>query len=240
MGASAEDETFVTFDIFVLFCLEIIIKMLIPFILLASFTLTANGHAIHQDTRCNCICPDPSVTQAESISAAVNLPSDFVPREIGDRRSIYINSTVSPDDCNCGKVVLIHLNLTDAQADSFCPRCVCKYQTSSLAIIKVVVILVVWVVLLLLFYMAFLSSLEPILNKKRCAGLPGLDRNISYREHHDADTDGKKMKLLNMFSTSRSLERKNITMLGKINRKKSCMPCFCHMRKPTICYDSDP
>ena len=144
------------------------------------------------------------------------------------------------DDCNCGKVVLIHLNLTDAQADSFCPRCVCKYQTRSLAIIKVVVILVVWVVLLLLFYMAFLSLLEPILNKKRCAGLPGLDRNISYREHHDADTDGKKIKLLNMFSTSRSLERKNITILGKINRKKSCMPCFCHMRKPTICYDSDP
>ena len=94
--ASAEDETFVTFDIFVLFCLEIIIKMFIPFILLASFTLTANGHAIHQDTRCNCICPDPSVTQAESISAAENLPNDFVPREIGDRRSIYINSTVSP------------------------------------------------------------------------------------------------------------------------------------------------
>ena len=100
-------------------------------------------------------------------------------------------------------MVLIHLNLTDAQADSFCPRCVCKYQTRSLAIIKVVVILVVWVVLLLLFYMAFLSLLEPILNKKRCAGLPGLDRNISYREHHDADTDGKKIKLLNMYSTNR-------------------------------------
>ena len=97
-------------------------------------------------------------------------------------------------------MVLIHLNLTDAQADSFCPRCVCKYQTRSLAIIKVVVILVVWVVLLLLFYMAFLSLLEPILSKKRCAGLPGLDRNISYREHHDADTDGKKIKLLNMYS----------------------------------------
>ena len=94
--ASAEDETFVTFDIFVTFCLEIVIKMLIPFILLASFTLTANGHAIHQDTRCNCKCPDPSVTQAESISAAENLPNNFVPREIGDRRSIYINSTVSP------------------------------------------------------------------------------------------------------------------------------------------------
>ena len=112
-------------------------------------------------------------------------------------------------------MVLIHLNLTDAQADSFCPRCVCKYQTRSLAIIKVVVILVVWVVLLLLFYMAFLSLLEPILNKKRCAGLPGLDRNISYREHHDADTDGKKIKILNMYLQMVgifSLELKSIPM----------------------------
>jgi len=160
--------------------------MWISIVFLASFTICVNGYTIHQDTRCNCICPDPSVSQAESINAnADNLPND--PAEhIGDRRSIYINSTVSPDDCNCPKVVLIHLNLTDAQADSFCPRCSCKYQTRSLATIKVVVILVVWVVLLLLFYMAFLSLLEPILSKKRCAGLPGLDRNISYSEHHDA------------------------------------------------------
>jgi len=159
--------------------------MWLPFVLLASFTFCVNSHAIHQDTRCNCICPDPSVSQAESISAADNLQNDAA-EHIGDRRSIYINSSVSPDDCNCPKVVLIHLNLSDAQADSFCPRCLCKYQTRSLAIIKVVVILVVWVVLLLLFYMAFLSLLEPILSKKRGVGLPGLDRNVSYREHHDA------------------------------------------------------
>lgn len=161
--------------------------MLLTFILLASFTLCVNSHAIHQDTRCNCICPDPSIAQSESISAIDNLQNDAA-EHIGARRSIYINSSVSPDDCDCQKVVLIHLNLTDAQADSFCPRCLCKYQTRSLAIIKVVVILVVWVVLLLLFYMAFLSILEPILSKKRCAGLPGLDRDrtVSYREHHDA------------------------------------------------------
>ena len=146
------------------------------------------------------------------------------------------------DDCNCGKVVLIHLNLTDAQADSFCPRCVCKYQTRSLAIIKVVVILVVWVVLLLLFYMAFLSLLEPILSKKRCAGLPGLDRNISYREHHDADTDGKKINYKICFQQIEgifSLERKKYHNTLKKQSKKSCMSCFCHMRKPTICFESD-
>ena len=107
------------------------------------------------------------------------------------------------DDCNCPKVVLIHLNLTDAQADSFCPRCLCKYQTRSLAIIKVVVILVVWVVLLLLFYMAFLSILEPILSKKRCAGLPGLDRNISYREHHDATESGITILFLHVKSEAK-------------------------------------
>ena len=114
--------------------------MWISIVLLAFFSISVNGYTIHQDTRCNCICPDPSVSQAESINAnADNLPND--PAEhIGDRRSIYINSTVSPDDCNCPKVVLIHLNLTDAQADSFCPRCSCKYQTRSLATIKVVVI----------------------------------------------------------------------------------------------------
>ena len=106
---------------------------------------------------------------------------------IGDRRTIYINSTVTPEQCTCPNVVLIHLNLTATEADSFCPRCQCKYQTRSLTVIKVVVILVLWVCCLLLFYMAFLSILEPILSKKRGIGLPGLsNRNIGYTEHHDA------------------------------------------------------
>ena len=49
---------------------------------------------------------------------------------------------------NCHSVVLIHLNLNESQADSFCPRCNCKYQTRSLTVIKVVVILVIWVILI--------------------------------------------------------------------------------------------
>ena len=137
---------------------------------------TVNGDAIHQDSRCNCVCPDPVVSQSGSN------PDEL----IGDRRTIYINSSVTPEQCTCPNVVLIHLNLTDTQADSFCPRCLCKYQTRSLTVIKVVVILVLWVCCLLLFYMAFLSILEPILSKKRGIGLPGLNnRDIGYTEHHD-------------------------------------------------------
>lgn len=157
---------------------------MLKILLFGALLSLCEGHAIHQDTRCNCICPDPSVSQSTSVSSGEDDGA-----HIGDLRAIYINSTVSPDDCNCPSVVLIHLNLTDTQADSFCPRCLCKYQTRSLTVIKVVVILVVWVVLLLLFYMAFLSLLEPILAKKRGVGLRGLrsTANVGYSEHHDTD-----------------------------------------------------
>ena len=38
-------------------------------------------------------------------------------------RSIYINSSVSPQHCDCAHVVLDHVGeLTPAQADAFCPR----------------------------------------------------------------------------------------------------------------------
>ena len=62
----------------------------------------------------------------------------------------------------------------------------CKYQTRSLTVIKVVVILVIWVISLLLFYMAFLSILEPMLSKKRGLGLPNVrGPSVAYSEHHD-------------------------------------------------------
>merc|ERR1711976_397394 len=144
---------------------------------------TVNGDAIHQDSRCNCVCPDPVVSQSGSN------PDEL----IGDRRTIYINSSVTPEQCTCPNVVLIHLNLTDTEAESFCPRCLCKYQTRSLTVIKVVVILVIWVVSLLLFYMAFLTILEPMLSKKRM--IPsGMNRSaagagIAYSEHHDSTNE---------------------------------------------------
>jgi len=144
-----------------------------------------NGEPIHQDSRCNCVCPDPSLVGLPNTAEFENIK---IQKAIEDRRTIYINSTVSPDQCNCHSVVLIHLNLNESQADSFCPRCNCKYQTRSLTVIKVVVILVIWVISLLLFYMAFLSILEPMLSKKRGLGLPASIRGgqgVAYSEHHD-------------------------------------------------------
>ena len=50
---------------------------------------------------------------------------------------MYINSSVTPSDCNSEQVVLVHLNMNRTQADSFCPRCRCIYQTRNLSVIKV-------------------------------------------------------------------------------------------------------
>ena len=36
--------------------------------------------------------------------------------------AVYINSTVSPDNCDCLHVVLPYTALTESQADAFCPR----------------------------------------------------------------------------------------------------------------------
>ena len=63
------------------------------------------------DTRCSCKCPD-----AEAI-----LGVDVVDTNYPNRR-IYINSSVSALDCNCGQVVVPVLGLTREQEDKFCPR----------------------------------------------------------------------------------------------------------------------
>lgn len=80
----------------------------------------------HEDSRCLCKCPDVStvsgvkddkVCQPEIIEEFEEETS--APEE---GRNVYINSSVAPDDCDCKHVVLVRLNLTDAQARSFCPR----------------------------------------------------------------------------------------------------------------------
>jgi len=134
----------------------------------------------HQDSRCQCKCPDVS-----TVGANIDYVHEFSLSN-KDTRSIYINSSVKAEDCNCQKVVLTQINLNKTQADSFCPRCQCKYQVRSLTIIKVVVILVIWVISILVIYMGFLSCLEPLLNRRgggACA-IPGRS-NVSYREHRD-------------------------------------------------------
>ena len=136
----------------------------------------------HQDSRCQCKCPDVSTVGANN----ERIMDEWSTLEHKDTRSIYINSSVKAEDCDCEKVVLPKLNLNQTQADSFCPRCQCKYQIRSLTIIKVVVILVIWVISILVIYMGFLSCLEPLLNRRgasTCA-IPGRS-NVSYREHRD-------------------------------------------------------
>ena len=91
-------------------------------------------------------------------------------------RSIYLNASVSPEECDCQHVVLIHLNLTKNDAKSFCPRCQCKFQIRSLTVMKVVIIVVIWIISILVIYMCFLQCLDPILNNKRGRG---------YREQRD-------------------------------------------------------
>jgi hypothetical protein len=70
---------------------------------------------IHQDSRCFCKCPAVTTVTKDKYS------------QVGDpsRRSVYINASVTPDDCDCGHVVLPYITdppLTEAQADAFCPR----------------------------------------------------------------------------------------------------------------------
>lgn len=69
----------------------------------------------HQDARCLCKCPDVSIVTDREL-----LISDRV--VLDTSRSIYINSSVTPQDCDCANVVLGYLDLTPTQADAFCPR----------------------------------------------------------------------------------------------------------------------
>ena len=145
------------------------------------------SESLHQDSRCQCKCPDVSTVGANNENrpmADYRLSS----ASTHDTRSIYIDSSVKAEDCDCEHVVLPKLQLNDTQAASFCPRCQCKYQVRSLTIIKVVVILVIWVISILVIYMGFLSCLEPLLNRRGGASaLPGRS-GVSYREHRDEAT----------------------------------------------------
>ncbi|TRY61061.1 hypothetical protein TCAL_13882, partial [Tigriopus californicus] len=126
----------------------------------------------HQNSRCACKCPDVQTFQSQ-------FSRQFLPPQGHEvRRSVYINSSVDPHQCDCEHVVLVLLSLSQLEADAFCPRCKCNFEIRNLGMIKVVVILVIWIIMILLIYMAFLLCLEPLLSQK----LPG----INYREHHNA------------------------------------------------------
>ncbi len=81
---------------------------------------------IHRDTRCLCKCPAVSTVTEEAGKAGKLGNSDV--------RSVYINSAVAPEDCDCPHVVLPLIKdpkLTESQADAFCPRYMDVYEKPS-------------------------------------------------------------------------------------------------------------
>lgn len=119
--------------------------------------------ADHYDVRCKCVCPNPSVVNATHTE-----------------RKLYIKN-VPPSHCNCPSVVMVDSGLSAADTDSFCPRCVCRYEQRNIGVIKVVVVMVICVIGLLTVYMGFLTLLDPYLTKKK---------QTAYREHREEEDRG--------------------------------------------------
>eukprot|EP00090_Calanus_glacialis_P003151 TRINITY_DN12281_c0_g1_i1.p1 TRINITY_DN12281_c0_g1~~TRINITY_DN12281_c0_g1_i1.p1 ORF type:complete len:216 (-),score=72.70 TRINITY_DN12281_c0_g1_i1:159-806(-) len=127
----------------------------------------------HVDNRCSCKCPE-----AETLGPDINI--DW------PGRKIYINSTVSPTDCDCEHVVKPVLGLDKEQVDKFCPRCVCQHETRSVTTIKVVVIIILWVMSILVIYLGFLVCVDPLLGGR---GLRPRARVANpYQQHQDDDS----------------------------------------------------
>jgi len=144
-------------------------------ILLLVTSCLADGGEKHTDSRCLCICPDVSAVKKGDDKAFEKVLSQdlrqidmgFNEFERADKgRSIYLNASVEPRQCNCQHVVLIHLKLTEHEQDAFCPRCRCKFQTRNMTGQKVGVIIATCGVSMLVIYMVVLQCLEPILNRR--------------------------------------------------------------------------
>lgn len=128
----------------------------------ASFT---HGQSSYEDKRCKCVCP--------SIKSVTNNTQDE------DR--ILIIENVPPHKCNCVGVILPRIgDKLKEKEKEFCPRCECVYENRNTTIIKVVVIIVIWIISLLACYMAFLSCLDPLLNKRVKA---------NYQEHTNEEEE---------------------------------------------------
>jgi len=126
----------------------------------------------HVDNRCSCKCPEVETLDPDII---LDWPG----------RKIYINSTVSPTDCDCEHVVKPVLGLDQEQVDKFCPRCVCQHETRSVTTIKVVVIIILWVMSILIIYLGFLVCVDPLLGGR---GFRPAARTNPYHQHEDDDS----------------------------------------------------
>lgn len=160
------------------------------------------GQSSYEDKRCKCVCPSiksvTNNTQDEDRYLIIdNVPPHkcncvgvILPR-IGDKVRIKyshkIGETLWNFDIFNNFIVkiyklmsqLILLQLKEKEKE-FCPRCECVYENRNTTIIKVVVIIVIWVISLLACYMAFLSCLDPLLNKRV---------KSNYQEHTNEEED---------------------------------------------------
>ena len=81
----------------------------------------------HQDSRCMCKCPDVELVKNLGNPDYLRSSQDVIVSS-EPRRSIYIDSSVTPESCDCEHVVISKLNLNASEADGFCPRCKCFFQ----------------------------------------------------------------------------------------------------------------
>jgi len=148
-------------------------QLLLAVVVLLSHATTITAYE-HVDNRCSCKCPEVE-TMVKDPDMIIDWPG----------RKIYINSTVSPTDCDCEHVVKPVLGLDQEQVDKFCPRCVCQHETRSVTTIKVVVIIILWVMSILIIYLGFLICVDPMLGGK---GFRPTVRSNPYQQHQDEDS----------------------------------------------------
>ncbi|XP_023937991.1 putative protein 2 [Bicyclus anynana] len=120
----------------------------------------------YEDQRCRCVCP--------TTTSVINNTEK-------SNRTLYI-AYVPPNKCNCYGVILPKVSdeIRD-NAQLFCPRCDCKYETRNTTVIMVVVILVLWLIMLLIGYYLFLMLLECLVSKKQ--------QNCTHTNNTEAGTD---------------------------------------------------
>ncbi|QQP37669.1 Transmembrane protein 9, partial [Caligus rogercresseyi] len=138
----------------------------------------SKSESIHQDSRCLCKCPKISSFHNVSRSNRMDVDEpplllpEFYPSEF---RTVYVNSSVRAEDCDCLHVVI---PITDASSSS-------KVDPDTFATL-LAVILVIWIIFVLVIYMGFLLCLDPLINKSSEVG--------SYTEQRDSDSGETPMR----------------------------------------------
>lgn len=159
---------------------KMIPKRLAIAVLVLHLTATAYGQSSYEDKRCKCVCP--------SIKSVTNNTTQK------DEDRYLIIDNVPPHKCNCVGVILPRIgDKLKEKEKEFCPRCECVYENRNTTIIKVVVIIVIWIISLLACYMAFLSCLDPLLNKRVKA---------NYQEHTNEEEETGEPTSSSVHSTS--------------------------------------